>query len=129
MLPPRSSLRQLVVFGAVGLTATLGYAVGTWLLGSVAGWPPVAASVTSYAVCALFSFLLHSMVTFKVGRGTRRDLGRFVVTTVIGFSLAAGVMKIIEILEQPLLLGVVIVSVAIPLTNFLALKYWVFHRG
>lgn len=124
----KGGLRQLIVFAVVGGTATVCYAVGTWLLGTVFAWSPVAASVTSYAVCAAGSYLLHSIATFQVGAGASRDIFRFIVTTVLGFLISAGVMKVTELLNLPLLVGIIIVSVTIPLTNFLALKYWVFSR-
>ena len=124
----KTFFRQIIVFGMVGGAATIGYAVGVWLLVRQLGWSPVVASLVSYILCAVFSFLAHSLLTFQVGKGTPRDLVRFIVTTVIGLSLAAGAMKASEMMGFPLPVGIAIVVMAIPLTNFLVLKYWVFER-
>lgn len=120
--------REALIFGAVGVTATAGYAAGVWLLVSWANWAPETASAAAYVVCAIFSFTAHSLLTFGLETGRGAAAWRFALTTAVGLIVATGAMKAISLMRLPVFVGIVIVVVAIPLTNFIILKYWVFRN-
>ncbi len=120
-------LQLIARFGLVGILATAFYFLLVNVL--VLGFhiEASASSVYSYAVSVIFSYALQSRVTFGVMNDSRRQIGRFLLTSLAGLAISYWVMVFFtETLSAPYVIGGVMICILIPLINFAMLKYWVF---
>ena len=123
--PVMAQIRELIRFAAVGGAATLLYAVLTWTGIKTLHAAPALASAAAYLLAALFSFLGHRYITFLSTGSHVVEAAKFVFLTACGLAVATGVMQLAGALHWPTIVGIVIVSGAIPIINFFVLKLWV----
>ena len=123
-------LGRIVRFGFVGVAATVVY-TGTSVAGiEVFGLPPVAASVLGQGVATFVSYFGHVLFSFRVEPSHRLYLMRFLLISVLTFALNIVVTWLIaDVLGISPRIAIAVVTVLIPITNYLANRFWVFLPG
>jgi putative flippase GtrA len=123
-------LGRIIRFGFVGIAATVVY-TGTSLAGiEVFGLPPVAASVLGQVVSTFVSYFGHAIFSFRVEPSHRLYLIRFLLICVLTFALNVIVTWLIaDVLGLSPRIAIAVVTVLIPITNYLANRFWVFLPG
>jgi putative flippase GtrA len=120
----RTALAELIRFGLVGGSATLAYLIIAILLDWLLSIDAVYVSFCAYSLAAVISFFGHRYFTFsRKGRAAGQAI-RFVVSTLIGFSVAVLIPVIFHMFAP--LVTYVMVAVLVPIMSFLLLKFFVF---
>ncbi|WP_254016374.1 GtrA family protein [Mesorhizobium escarrei] len=125
--------RRLLKFASVGLAATVLYALCACLFTSAGSryLSPATASVSAYAVAAIFSYLGHKFFTFMSAGSHQFEAPRFAVLT--GFGLAAAYLLPMLLVGQfglPVAIPILLTCILIPVVNFVVLERWIFsHRA
>ena len=123
-------LMRIARFGVVGVGATATHMATAVLCVELAGLSPELATTIGMGASMGVSYFGHQMFTFGVKADHRTYLPRFLVSTVIAYLLNVGLVALItEGLRQPYQLGLAVVAVVIPLSNYLIGRLWVFERG
>jgi putative flippase GtrA len=119
-----ASFAELARFGAVGVGTTLLYgALGLAFIN--AGWNGGVASIAAYLISAACSYVGHRRYTFGVTGGAQR-VARFLVVNAVGLAVAMALPPAFAALGGDPRWGVVTACIAIPLSNYFALKRLVF---
>lgn len=125
----REMLRQLVIFGLVGVAATLTHYSIALLSHEVLGLHLYVANPVGYICAVGVSFFGHGRWTFRVdlGMGVFR---RFVIVSITTFLASQAILVGLEAgLDLPHRLSLGVVVLTIPLISFLLNKLWVYrHR-
>ena len=120
-------LKRVAVFSAVGAVATLGYLVLTNAAVSLGGIEPKAASVAIYLLLMPASFLGHRRITFASRGSASLEGVRFCAVHAINIALAYSVSAIaIGYFALPPWTAFLVISVIVPIVNFLVFHFWVF---
>lgn len=118
--------RQLVAFAFNGALVSLSYvAIGHALL-----WSGVSHGTTgavALVAAAAIGFLLHRTRTFRSANNVSSDGVRYVVMTLANTLLSAASMQLAVIAKISDTVALVLVAAALPVTNFLAMRLWVFR--
>ncbi len=125
----RAEAGRVARYGLVGAVATVAYFAATFAGVEWCGWQPAFASIAAQAVTAAPSFYAHALYSFRV-TADREYFTRYVVITafsfLVNFSLVWILTRQAQITYRP---AIVAVAIAIPLTNFLLNRFWVFLPG
>lgn len=123
----RSGMFEVARFGLVGVLATgLHFAVLA-LLHSVAGVPPVGATVVAFLVALQVSYFGQRLWVFRQIDKRSGEALRFAGVACVGVALNAGSMAlIVGVLGASYVLGFLVGTVAVPTLTFLVNKFWVF---
>ncbi len=123
-------LGRIIRFGFVGIAATVVY-VGSSFAGiEVFGVPPVAASVLGQVLSTFVSYFGHAVFSFRVEPSHQLYLMRFLLISVLTFALNIIVTWLIaDALGLSPRIAIAVVTVLIPIANYLANRFWVFLPG
>ena len=114
-------------FAFAGAATTALYFVLTNAVSYALPVTPFVASFLAYCVCIAVSFVLQSRMVFRHDGDRRSALVKFAVMSLIGLLAAQLIFWIVaEGLGNPTWLASLLVSIAIPIVNFLAMNFWVF---
>jgi putative flippase GtrA len=120
-------MRRLFSYGVVGVIASAIYILCTVILIETFGLAPITSSGLSYIASFLFSFFANHHIVFKSKENISKTIIRFAVVSVFGFCLTTLIMfLIVGIFKLPYPVGIALVLVAIPLSNFLFHLRWTF---
>jgi putative flippase GtrA len=133
----RSNIRQLTAevariirFGIVGIAATLVYAGVTYLVVETGVAKPIMASVIGQLTAGFISYFGHLRFSFAVDPDHKSFVWRFLVIAAVTFAMNIGVTFLLtEVLGLSYRVSIVVVTVLIPITNYLCNRFWVFHSG
>lgn len=121
---------RIVRFGLVGVTATLVYAAASLFAVEILNLDPVSGSILGQLVAAGVSYFGHSMFSFGVKTDHRTYLWQFLVVALLTFAMNAVVTWLLtDLLMISHRISIAIVTVLIPLTNYLCNRFWVFTPG
>ena len=119
--------RQLVTFAVNGALVSLSYiAIGHALL-----WADVSHGATgavALVAAAAIGFVLHRTRTFRSANHVTSDGMRYAIMTAANALLSAASMHLAIVAKVPDTVALVLVAAALPVTNFLAMRLWVFRR-
>ena len=124
-------LVQAVKFGAVGVLNTtidlgLYFLLTRWL--GLGAWP-VLAKVCSYAAGILNSFLWNKFWTFRSKAGLAATLVPFVLTSLVGLGINAGVLQVaLKSLRLPELVALGLATLTALAWNFVISKFVIFKE-
>lgn len=119
--------RQLVTFALNGALVSLSYiAIGHALLWS--GLPNGATGAVALLAAAAIGFVLHRTRTFRSANKVTSDGLRYAIMTGANAMLSAASMHVAIAAKVPDTVALVLVAAALPVTNFLAMRLWVFRR-
>jgi putative flippase GtrA len=94
-----------------------------------AGVEPAYASLIGFVAANPFSYFGHKLVTFMVPGRDLFEATRFVVGALVGLALASALPYIlINWLAAPRIAALTVTVVAIPLVNYLAMRFWIFTK-
>ena len=118
--------RQFISFGVIGIGATFTHLAIAWFLYSSANMHP--ALVNFVGACAAFfvSFYGNRSLTFKSRRPVRSSVWRYIVISILSYSLTTAIMVSTERLGLPTLFFACLVVLTIPPLTFLMGKFWAF---
>ncbi|ANE45512.1 hypothetical protein SY83_03370 [Paenibacillus swuensis] len=124
----RSSVVKYAVVGVLGTTLHFGLllALVEW-----AGMHPVAGSVTGFIAVLIVSYLLNRHWTFgelNNGEARRGVFIRYGIVSGFGLLLNTVIMTAtVSWLHLPYLIGQILVTLIIPIHNYLFNRYWTFQ--
>lgn len=126
----RSEPARILRFAAIGGLSTVIYAVGTLALSDRFGLPAAVGSVVAYGAGAVFSYCGHRFVTFMSDGAVGFEIVRFACATAAGFLLSVGLAAILtDLAGFPSSVPVALVSILVPVLNFVVLRKFVFVGG
>lgn len=120
---------RLPIFLAIGLFNTGAFFVLASILTYFFGFGPRAAAYISYAVLIPVSFFGHRRITFGSNGSVSWEWVKFCVIQITNILIIGLVTSVAE--EIPVLAGWVsfaIISILIPVLNFIVLQLWVFSK-
>lgn len=121
---------RVLRFGIVGIAATLTYAGATALSVEWLKLAPVPASILGQIVATGVSYFGHAFYSFRVRGDHRIFIWRFFVTGVLTFTMNGVVTWLLTSqIGMSYRVSVAIVTVLIPLTNYVGNRFWVFLPG
>lgn len=119
--------RQLVTFAVNGVLVSLSYiGIGHALLW--AGVPHGATGAAALVAAAAIGFLLHRARTFNSANTMAADGMRYAIMTIANALFSAASMHLATTAQVPDTVALTLVAAALPVTNYLAMRMWVFRQ-
>jgi len=91
----RKHIREIVIYGMVGLTALFFQDVVYWILHRHFGVFPSVSMILGSFVGMAISYYGHVKFTFKKHRFSKREFTKFIVTSAIGICINVGGVRIL----------------------------------
>jgi putative flippase GtrA len=125
----RTTLRQLVRFGVVGIAATAVHAALLLMLVELAALGPMPATALAFSAAVMVTFMGQSFLVFQnISMAPRRIL-KFLATALGGLIGNVAIMGLFaEILRLHYLIGLGVALTVVPTATFLLSRFWVFRR-
>jgi len=121
-------VREIAVFGAVGVAATLTHYICAVSAVELFGWSALVANVFAYCVAVGVSFFGHSLLTFRASL----NQGRFVKFVVVSLSALAVSQGLLWWLTYTGYFGhrinMLAVVATVPIYSYLLNKFWVYKK-
>jgi putative flippase GtrA len=125
-----TELLRIGRFGLVGITATLVYAASSLLSVRELGVTTVVGTTIGYLLSTIISYFGHMGFSFSVESDHGDYLPKFALLSVISYGINVGmVILIVDYLQFPYSVAVAVLTVMIPIINYLLSRFWVFRRG
>lgn len=119
--------RRIIRFGIVGIVSTAVHAGTALFAVEIIGLHPVFASIIGQAVAGVVSYFGHALYSFTVKLDHRTYLWRFLVIGVFTFGLNAFVTWLLtDIIMISYRVAIILVTILVPVVNYLCNRYWVF---
>jgi putative flippase GtrA len=119
---------RLIVYGAVGIgIAVVQMALTALLTKETPIGDASLASVAASAVTIPLSFFVHKRTTYADVAHEKLRSARFLLTAASSILVAAGTIKIVQMLGGPLSLAIVLGSALVPIGNYAVNTLWVFR--
>jgi len=110
---------------AIGVfNAALYIALGAAL--EALGFSVFLAGVLAFLPCVTLSYIGHKTKTFRSSGRHLHEAPRFLATALIGLALSAVAPQVVVNLGLPPVVGFVFTSLAVPVVNLIAMRFWVF---
>lgn len=122
----RETLRQLIMFGLVGVAATITHYLAALCAHEIFNFNLYTANLAGYACAVAMSFFGHGLLTFRVelNGGTLR---RFILVSMAAFLASEAILAGLEaVLKLPHRISLAVVVLTIPGISFLFNKLWVY---
>lgn len=121
-------MREVIVFGLVGILATLTHYLIALLVVKWAGVGVLYANVFAYCVAVVVSFLGHSRLTFRADL----DRGRFAKFVAASLSALAVSQSLLFVLTRLAIfdyqVNILAAVFVVPLYSFILNKFWVYRK-
>ncbi len=121
---PRTSLVWYTL--VAGFNAVLYIGLSSFITSM--GMKPQYASVLALLPVLALSYLGHKHGTFRSKGRNRDELPRFLVMSLMDLLLAGWLPVLTAFFHLPHIMTFVLVSVAVPLANFILMRFWIFAR-
>jgi putative flippase GtrA len=132
-ISPVSSLIEigrLIRFSIVGITAASVYTVVSLIAVEILHLDPLLSSIIGQIASTGISYFGHSMFSFAVKTDHRTYLKRFLTIMAAAFALNIGISWLLtELLRVLPRFSIAVVTVLIPLMNYVLNRFWVFKPG
>jgi putative flippase GtrA len=116
-------------FSLVGIIATFIYFISANLLIYTNIVSPIIASSIAFIITMPISFLGHRNFTFQAGQNNISYLKRYLCYAIIGFACSNLIIFLTTLTSLiNAYIGVAMVTLVLPIINFLALKFFVFYE-
>lgn len=117
---------QLVRYGISGSINTVVYVLSGKAM-MLAGLNPHATGALALALAMCTGFLLHRAFSFRSNNGAGHDAKRFLCLGAVNASISTfGLPALMETGQLSPLMSLLLLGCLLPLTNFVAMKFWVF---
>jgi putative flippase GtrA len=125
-----AEVARIARFGVIGVGATLVYLGASSILCEIFGFPAVTASAIGQAISALVSYFGHATYSFRVDSNHSFYLVRFSIILALTFAMNVVITWVFtsELQISPQITFVV-VTILIPIANYVGNRLWVFHLG
>jgi putative flippase GtrA len=125
----RSALfRRALRYGLAGLVATVIYFVSVMLMVERAHVAPVPAAVLATVIVIVSSYVINRAFVFETNRTHVSAFSRFVVASLLGIALNAGLMHVATVvMAWPYLAGAALSTTVVPPMNFFVNYLWAFR--
>lgn len=121
-------MREIVIFGAVGILATLTHYLSAIFTIEAFGWDVMVANVFAYCMAVGVSFFGHSVLTFRAAMSR----GRFVKFITVSLSALAVSQGLLWLLTSAAIFGhrinMLAVVCVVPVYSYFLNKFWVYKR-
>lgn len=121
-------MREIVVFGAVGILATLTHYFSAIFAVELLAWDVMIANVFAYCVAVGVSFFGHSMLTFR----TTMSRERFIKFAAVSLSALAVSQALLWLLTYVGVFGhrvnMLAVVFVVPAYSYILNKFWVYKN-
>jgi len=116
---------QLLLFGLIGCVNTLIH--GGVLVLMVECWfvDVTVSHFFAFCVANLLSYLMNSLLTFRVGLTLRRYI-RFFVASLLSLGMTVLLSWVADAFGLHYLIGFGLIVLLVPLLSFLVMKFWAF---
>lgn len=122
--------REVLTFVLVGAGATVTHVLVAIILEGAFGFAPQLANIGGYLSAVGWSYVGHGRFTFRVDENHAVHLPRFVVVSLVGLALGAGLVEgLNERLGIPFGYTMLFVGGAVASTTFVMSKLWAFARS
>lgn len=126
-LVSRKTLKQFILFTAVGGVGTVGHYLTLITLVESGLLSAVPASVAGFTVGAIINYVLNYRFTFNSKKSHKEAMSKFFIVAIIGAIINTALMYIgVNILHTYYLLAQIAATGIVLLWNFLINKYWTF---
>jgi putative flippase GtrA len=120
-------LVQLMRFGSIGILATLTYFICFNGLTYFMHSSPVMASIISYMLSLLVSFVGQAKLTFRAQNLTIRVAAKFTLNSLLGLAIHASFVHIaVTRLHVDKNLGAIAATIFATLLSYIMMRYWIF---
>lgn len=124
----RVELRRVLRFALVGVSVAALYAL-LFFVARGLGLVPWAANFLAFGLAVAFQYVAQTLFTFRAALKTRGQLPKFLLTIGLGLGISTLITAAIgPALDWPEPISVLVVTVVLPVTNFLLFRLWV-YRG
>ena len=124
-----SEIGRFLRFSVVGAVVAAIYVAGFTLL-SHAGMNLYLANLIAFTVAVTFQYLAQTLWTFKGSIGDHSQGVRFGVTIGLGLALSTIISSVLApAFGWPSWLAASLVAVLLPITNFVAFRFWVYRHA
>lgn len=123
----RAELHRIVRFAIVGVAVAAVYAILFFLFREI-GLARWVSSVLAFGSAVAFQYLAQTVFTFRASLNAQGQLPRFLVTIGFGLAISTLITSIVgPALDWPEAISVLVVTVVLPVTNFLLFRLWVYR--
>ena len=127
VIKQRKHIREVLVYGAVGIAALVVQDVIYWICHRYLGIFPSVAMIFGSIGGMIVAYLGHVKYTFKKHRYSKREMAKFLITSMIGMAInVGGVRFITKVLLLSPAWGLAPTFVA-PFVTFVISKFWAFR--
>ncbi len=124
----RQSLRKLLVYGIVGLGASLVHILVAWIVTSLVPISIFLANLIGFLVAFLWSYFGHYFLTFQSAQPHRAAFTRFAAVALLGFGVNNGaVLAWARVTGAPSMTAVAFAVFFAAGVVFLAANFWAFR--
>lgn len=121
-------MRELVVFGCVGIAATATHYLVAILLVELLGVSVLSANVGGYCGAVSVSYFGHSRLTFRVSPSKTR-LIRYIVVSLCALLLSQLLLTFLTAKQWfPYRVNMALVVTTVPVASYLLSKFWVYKE-
>lgn len=125
-----SETGRIVRFGVVGIAATAVYASSTFVAVGILHLSPVRSSIIGQLVATGVSYFGHTLYSFGLKLDHRTYFWRFLLIAAITFIVNGAVTWLMaEALGLSYRATIAIVTILIPIVNYVCNRFWVFLPG
>ena len=126
----RHTLKQFLLFSAVGAIGTLGHYLTLVTLVESRLLHAVPASVVGFMVGAIINYLLNYRFTFRSRKSHKEAMSKFFVVAVIGAVINTILMYLgVDVFHLYYLLAQILATGIVLLWNFIVNKFWTFGQA
>lgn len=120
-------MREIVVFGVVGVLATLTHYFSAIFAVELLGWNVMVANMFAYCVAVGVSFFGHSLLTFRVAMSRSRFV-KFVLVSLSALAVSQGLLwGLTEIALFRHRINMLAVVCVVPAYSYVFNKFWVYR--
>lgn len=119
-------LRQMAIFGAIGIAATLAHVAVASLAFEVLNCGPVVANLAGSCVAFPVSLLGNARVTFCTDRSIWSCARCYLAVALVSLTMSSVILTLVERNGLPTYVYAFIVLISVPPVTFLLAKFWAF---
>ena len=125
----RAELRRVARFALVGITVAALYALLFFLFREL-GLVRWAANFLAFGLAVSFQYVAQTLFTFRAALRSKGQPPKFLATIGLGLMLSTLIAAVLgPALGWPDSVSVLVVTVVLPVTNFLLFRLWVYRAG
>jgi len=124
------TIRQFILFAAVGAVGTGGQYISLVILVEAGLLAKVPASIVGFTVGAIINYFLNYRFTFNSDKSHREAISKFFIVAIIGAAINTVLFYTgIRFFHMYYLLAQLVATVIVLIWNFLANKLWTFRQA